>query len=114
MIYIASPYTSSDNEVQLLRATQVAKYAAHLLKQEYQVFSPIAYGETMLYFEPDLPTNAKYWESFNFHFLKHCDELRVLMLEGWKESVGISQEIKYAKAVDMPITYVEYPNFNSK
>ena len=35
-----------------------------------------------------------------------CDELVVLMLPGWRDSVGVAAEIAAAEELNMPITYM--------
>lgn len=49
-----------------------------------------------------------FWEKFCLNLLKRCDIMYVLMLDGWKESRGVSEEIKFCEANDIPVRYVGY------
>lgn len=106
MIYLASPYSSSDLVIQLERADLIARLCAKLLTKKYQVFSPIAFGQLMLDYEPELPTDAKYWEKYNAFFLKNCTEMWIILIQGWEKSLGVQAEIAFAKANNIKIKYV--------
>ena len=36
----------------------------------------------------------------------HCDEVVVLMLEGWRKSAGVQAEIRFAAELKKPIRYL--------
>ena len=38
--------------------------------------------------------------------LEMCHEVVVLMLDGWRESVGVQAEIAIARELEKPITYL--------
>jgi hypothetical protein len=106
IIYIASPYSHTDKSVREDRFEQISKITAQLNAEGIVAFSPITYGHTLLNYE-DLPTNWSFWQNFCLSFLQHCDELWVYKMEGWEESKGIQEEIKFAKKKGIPIKYVE-------
>ena len=39
--------------------------------------------------------------------LARCDELRILALDGWEESVGVSLETKYARQLSIPVSVAD-------
>ena len=41
----------------------------------------------------ELPTDTNTWTQFCKNNLKGCDELHLLMLEGWDASEGVASEI---------------------
>lgn len=95
MIFIASPYTHPDEEVRELRYKQVHYYTRLCMEKGEQVFSPIIYGHSFALIN-DRAVSFYYWREFNDHILLTCNELRVLKLHGYRESMGVQHEISLA------------------
>ena len=87
MIYLASPYSHPDVTVREARFREACRTAARLMRAGRVVFSPIAHGHPIA--EYGLPTNWRFWERFDRQQLDRCEELVVLMLDGWRESEGV-------------------------
>ena len=102
MYYLASPYSHPDIDVREARYQSVMKCSAELLNQNVFVFSPILYSHEMskLY---KMPTDAAYWWNFNRTIMDKCDGLILHAIPGWKESLGVTQELEYAKSINMRI-----------
>ena len=45
----------------------------------------------------------KFWESYDRAHLEACTALAVLMLDGWKESVGVQAELAIAAELELPV-----------
>jgi nucleoside 2-deoxyribosyltransferase len=108
MIYLASPYSHPEASVREARYNAARLCAAACLKIGQPVFSPIAYGHPLNEVEPALGTSAQAWKEFNTAMLRHASMMSVLMLEGWDQSAGVTAEIAMAKALDIPVYYIEY------
>ena len=104
-IYVASPYSHINKAIQEDRYADAMKYTAELFKLGYYAISPIVYGHEMARIY-ELPTDAAWWEGFNFWLMDSCDVVHVYMMPGWEESKGIKEEIEYAKSQGIPIIYV--------
>jgi len=105
LIYVASPYSSPYANVAHDRYIATMEYCASLVKQQQFVFSPIVHWHPCaLYCE--LPTDFHYWKEYNFYMLLLSDQLNVLTLDGWKESIGVMGEIAFAQSQNIPICYV--------
>lgn len=110
MIYVASPYTHPEKSVMKKRYKEVMKFTAHLLKRGLHAYSPIVHCHSMAV-KFNLPRDASFWESYNFHMISLAESMAVLCAEGWEESVGIKGELKEAAKLNMsvgfhnPITY---------
>lgn len=104
MLYLASPYTSEDQDEQRMRYHQACRAAAKLMEQGHVVFSPIAHSHGIARFIENHDHN--FWMEQDLPFLEHADRLIVLTLPGWEKSRGIKQEIALAKAKDIPIEYM--------
>lgn len=71
---------------------------AQLLEKGFIVFSPISHCHHLA-MEYNLPTDAKHWEEFNKRFLMVSQALLIITIPGWKESIGVQNEIEMAKSI---------------
>jgi nucleoside 2-deoxyribosyltransferase len=104
MIYLASPYSHLDIAVREQRFREACAAAVRLIAAGHVVFSPIVHGHPLV--GHGLPTEWAYWERFDRAHLVRCDEVVVLMLEGWRESVGVVAEIRIAEELGKPVRYL--------
>jgi hypothetical protein len=107
MIYLASPYSHPDPAVREARYNAAALCAATCLNVGQHIFSPIAYGHILHEINPTLGTSAAAWRAFNTAMLRHASTLCVLQLSGWEESAGVLEEMTMAKALGIPIYFIE-------
>ncbi len=105
MIYLASPYSHPDPAVRELRFREACRAAAALLRAGHAVFSPIAYSHPLV--AHGLPTDWSFWERHDREHLGRCDEVLVLMLDGWEESVGVREEIRIAREMGKPVRFLD-------
>ncbi len=104
MIYLASPYSHPHAIVRERRFQAACRATSRLIAARLAVFSPIVFGHPLA--NHGLPTDWSFWEPFDREHLRRCDEVVVLTLEGWRESVGIAAELKIAADLGMPIAYL--------
>jgi len=104
MIYLASPYSHPDSVVREKRFHDSCRVATQLLAAGHTVFSPIVHGHSLV--GHGLPTDWSFWERFDRDHLVRCDEVVVLMLDGWRESVGVAAEIRIAGELGKPVRYL--------
>ncbi len=104
MIYLASPYSHPDPAVREQRFHAACQAAVALLHAGRVVFSPIAHSHPLA--QHGLPGNWHFWERYDRAFLELCDEVVVLMLDGWQESVGVQAEIRIARELGKPVRYL--------
>jgi hypothetical protein len=105
MIYLASPYSSPDPAVREARFRAACKATAALLRAGEFVFSPIVHSHPLVAF--DLPTEFGFWASIDREHLARCDEVAVLMLDGWAQSVGVREELRIARELGKPVRLLE-------
>lgn len=106
LIYVASPYNHSDEDTRWLNYRMVSRYSARLIAKGQVVISPIAYGHPLLDFT-ELPYDWPFWSNFCLTFLDRCDEMHVLMMEGWDKSRGVTEEIEFARENNIPIKFID-------
>lgn len=104
MIYLASPYSHPCPTVREQRFDAVCRMAAAMMRQGQVVFAPIVHGHPLV--GHGLPTEWPFWERFDREHLRRCDELVVLTLDGWRESVGVTAEIRIAGELGKPVRYL--------
>lgn len=109
MIFISAPYSHKDKKIEAKRYEQICRYAAQLFANNKTSMSPVMMGHPCLEFEK-MPGDFAFWKNYSFEVLSKCDELHVLELDGWYESIGVTNEIIYADNADIPVKYVEYAN----
>ncbi len=93
-------------ETHNLRFKQVNKAAGELMSERKHVFSPISHTHPIAE-ETSLPLGWDYWEQYDRRFIEMCDEMYILMLDGWEDSIGVQAEIKIAKELGKKITYID-------
>jgi len=103
MIYLASAYSHSDPAVREARFQEICKIAAALIKSGHVVFSPIAHSHHIAILGKLMPTDWQLWKAQDEEHIRRCDELWVVTMDGWRESVGVQEEIRMAREMGKPV-----------
>lgn len=103
-LYLASPYSHENPEVVEFRYKLAEHVTAVLLQQNVAVYSPIVHCHYLARAH-GMPTDAEFWRRYNMRMLAPARKLIVLQLEGWESSIGVGQEIDYARIHCKPILY---------
>ena len=105
MIFVSSPYSHKDKQVQEQRYKAICEYIAKQVALGITCFSPIVYGHTLLQYH-EMPSDWTFWKNFCETFLSKASELWVIQSEGWDTSEGVAAEIAFAKLYNIPIKYI--------
>ena len=105
-IFVASPYSHYDERVVEARAHEADIYVGELTRQGKVCYSAISAMHHLLKV-CELPGTWEYWHMHCDRMMHHADEVHVLCLDGWEESVGLKNEIEIAKELNKKITYVK-------
>ena len=105
MIYQISPYSDSDPAVREQRFQAACAFAARLLLEGRLVYSPVVHGHPLV--QHGLPVDWSFWERYDRQHLERCDEVIVLKLAGWQESVGVQAELRHASVLEKPVRFIE-------
>jgi len=107
LTYLACPYSSPDKSLVEWRYQQATKAAGWLLtKRGLNVFSPITHSHPLHKAAGGCPGDWKFWEKIDREYLSCSQRLVVLMLAGWRKSVGVQAEIKIAEEQGIPVEYL--------
>ena len=105
MIYLASPYSSDSPVVREARFKAVCVAASKLMVKGLLIFSPIAHTHPIAV-AGDLPKGWDFWAKYDREFLNFCDEIWVLMLDGWEQSRGVAGEIAIMEDMGKLVKYI--------
>lgn len=110
LFYLASPYTHDNPHVQDDREQQARFVTALLTNADYTVIAPIPYYCSLAKLHPNLPTTYAAYKMHNERIMRKCDEMLVLTLGGWRESVGVQAEIDFWARQTVPGLELLYAN----
>ena len=102
--YLAAPYTHPDKRVVEERMLKLCKADAFLMKAGIFTVSPLM--KHFIIHHADLPGDWNYWKNYSLSLLCAVDQVIVLMLDGWRESEGVTAEILIAKNMGIPVVYL--------
>lgn len=107
LTYLAGPYTHPNQQVMEDREIQHSRCAAKLIKQNIHVYAPIA--ETCMIAKHDdiKDTGWEFWRAKDLNQLSRCDEMYIILMDGWRESKGVRGEVKFAIQNNIPIHLVD-------
>lgn len=106
--YLATPYTLFDKGLEQA-FIEAAEITAKLLKRGLFVFSPIAHSHCVASHGAMDPKDHALWMPLDMAILDRCDALLVVMMPGWRESRGVTEEIARATETGKPVTYLSWP-----
>jgi hypothetical protein len=107
LIYLASPYSHPDARVKESRFKAAVRAATWLMGCDpaRNVFSPIVHSHP-LHKLGGLRGDWKFWSKIDREYLTVSHKLIVLLLDGWKESVGVQAELDIANDLDIPVGFL--------
>lgn len=100
--YLASPFTHADKEIESKRHHKAVVAVGMLLKIGMLAYSPIVHNVPVSYVAGMGGTWGD-WQEYDLAMLNRCDELLVLGIPGWEDSIGVRAEVKQAASVGKPI-----------
>src|ERR1044072_5152305 len=93
-IYLASPFSAKGklrNFIELCRERRITSIAAELtLQYGYAMFLPITQSYQLRAYLPKLGTSFSKWKKIDLCAIEHSDEVWVVMMPRWKESIGVT------------------------
>lgn len=104
--YLASPYSHPDGEVREGRYLRAQRALEYLLANKMWAYSPIVHCHPLAK-RFSMPKDAKFWEEYNHVMIDHCDSILVLQIPGWEESIGVAEEMAYARWKKLVCNYMQ-------
>lgn len=111
--YLASPYSHTSPLVREIRYVLTGFVAATLAKKGINLIEPIGmcHPHSQIY---DLHTGYEAWQKRDRALIEKSDGVIALILPGWAESVGVTDEVCYATSLDKPIYYISLEEIASE
>lgn len=106
MFYLASRYTSNRPEEMEERFRAAERATAAMLSRREFVYSPIVHCHQLAH-NYALPKDFAFWRDYNFSILRHAQRLIVLNEFHVELSIGVGEEVAFAKMAGIPITYAD-------
>lgn len=105
LTYIASVYSHDDPWVREERYRQVVHYCRLKMEAGEAVFSPIMHTHHV---NKRIGTrDHEFWMKQHRPILRASTKLEVLMLDGWKYSRGIKDELNEAEKCGIPVEFIQ-------
>lgn len=110
--YLACPYSHESGALENMRAKSATRLAVWLTKQGVTVFSPLTMTTEMdsvarASMSEPMPHDYDFWREHDRRFIEASGALVVLALDGWSDSVGVTDEIHAALDNSLPIVLAE-------
>jgi len=105
LIYLALPYTHHNEKVVEQRFEAACEAYALLTSTGYVVLCPVLMSHPVA-LKYELPGDWETWKEIDLAYLRKCDSMLILSLEGVQESVGVNAEIEAAYNLGLPIRVV--------
>ena len=112
-IYLAGPYSHKIKEIEAVRRIMLTLVSTKLAVAGITVFSPITQSheqEKTGLMAGDYDT----WQKTDRKMVEKMDEVWVLILDGWKQSKGVTDEIYWAKRKGKRVRYIKYQAVKDK
>src|SRR5690606_38282212 len=96
LYYLASTYSSKSAFIRNTRYDAVNYAAAKLAQEDLLLFEPIAscHEKSHMF---GMPTGYEFWKRRDRQYIDRADAVLVLDIPGIEDSVGVQDEIAYAK-----------------
>ncbi|HBT76702.1 MAG TPA: DUF1937 domain-containing protein [Planctomycetaceae bacterium] len=107
ILYVACPYSHIDPEVREYRFRTACRASALLMKAGIVVFSPLSHSVPIAEYVGEVESDHEFWLGQDIPILQRCEELLIIGMPGWTESLGVRKEMFEALALQKPITLID-------
>jgi len=102
LAYLATPYSKYPSGIEQA-FIDASKLAGLLMRAGMRVYSPIAHCHPIAIHASIDPMDHSIWLPFDRAMMQAADVLFVAHMDGWQESYGIAEEIKFFELARKPI-----------
>ena len=106
LYYLASPYSHDNTFIKQFRYEAVIYTGSMLTKMGHTLIEPIAMCHEQS-LRHELPGGYAFWKARDRNFISISDGIIVLTLPGWDDSVGVLDEIEWAKELGIEVHYLD-------
>lgn len=106
LYYLAGPYTHENDGIVAHRRLDHLQAEYWLMAQGIDVIAPINSSGSLEQIW-NLPIQYSFWQRRDRKSIRYSDGVIVIMMPGWKESKGVTDEIYYAGLKKKPVYYLK-------
>lgn len=106
LIYLATPYSRFTRGLEMA-FREAAILSAKLIKCGLPVYSPIVQMHPIAIYGDLPPTDHSLWLEYDSAMMNKSEALLVARMDGWDESFGIAEEIKFFKSAGKSIYHLD-------
>lgn len=107
-IYVASPYSHKSKKIMIQRFKDITRIIGILQDTHpYAFIGPITQSHQTAMHMKKSEGSFKHWARRDYTYIYNSQELWVVKLPGWTISVGVQAEIEFAKAIGIPVKYID-------
>lgn len=104
LTYLSCPFSHDNPIIEVARWKISTQVAARMMGEDTpMIHNPLTASLLYQRINDDVPETWSFWEKVDLKYLAFSKELRVLRVNGWEESHGVGEEIKFAEANDIPV-----------
>lgn len=104
-IFIGTPY-GKDKDIQDVVHGLTMRVCVMLAREGYVPMCPIQICHPLVRLDKEAMTFPdEHWVDICNRYMDGCDEMYVLMLNGWQDSPGLKKEVEYAQSIGIPVYY---------
>lgn len=103
--YLGSPYSKYKDGLDAA-FEEICRLAGYFARAGISAYSPIAHTHPIAKHSGIDPYDHAIWLPFDTPMMHNAKGLVVVQMDGWDESYGIDQEIRYMRDIDKPIVYL--------
>ena len=107
--YVGTVYTRHPKGIHIAHAEACRATAQLMLDGILSVYSPIVDSHCLAMIGGIDPMDHDLWIAHDEWEMTHRDGMIIVMMDGWKESVGLKSEAKVFKAAGKPILHMVWP-----
>lgn len=106
LVYMGSPYSKFKRglEAAFFEASCIT---AKLVCMGINVYSPIVQTHPIAVYGRLNPLDHSLWLKFDQAIMSKSDAMLIAKMQGWEDSYGIAEEIKYFRGAGRPIYYLD-------
>ena len=112
-VYLGLPYSHPQKKVMKSRFNAANKAAAHLIKNGFNCLSPISHSHPISQHLNNSDDSA-FWTAVDEYWQRQCDQLIILTIPGWRESLGLKKEIKLAMEIGQKVFFMDPDSYEIK
>lgn len=107
LVFVSSPYSSDNSELKDLRFKHACIACGHIMNNNAFPISPIVHGIPIAR-ECSVPDSFKFWHEYCMKFVLKSDIIFVLNMDGWMDSIGVTDEMLMGRTSRKDIYLVDY------